>query len=884
MTSELERLQAALAGRYRLERELGRGGMATVYAAQDLKHDRAVAIKVLGTELAAVLGPERFLREIKLTAQLNHPHILPLLDSGDADGLLYYVMPYAEGESLRDRLNQEKQLPIEDALRIAREVADALDFAHAHNLVHRDIKPENILLEARHAIVADFGIARAISAVGGEKLTATGVAIGTPEYMSPEQAAGGRDLDGRSDIYALGCVLYEMLAGQPPFVGPTAESVLHQHLTSETPDVTGMRRAVSRECVAALRRALEKVPADRFVTGAAFAEALQAGIHSPRRAGRLAWRRAAIALGMAGMALVAGIGLWRRPWAAARGRAAPPRVVVLPFENLGRPEDEFFADGMTEEITSRLAQLPGLGVIGRTSAMQYKGGGKPLRTIGAELQADYVLEGSVRWSRGDVESRVRITPQLIRVADETHIWAAQYDAVLADVFAVQGQIAGQVVSALGVALGPSSEFAQAPAPTQNLEAYEQYLRGNALYGQCATAPCARAQEAMQHYQVAVHLDTSFAEAWARLTLAWAWARRPGEAPPTQVRDATARAMALGAHLAEAHLALGTLYYSTPEEDLPRAEAAFRRALELQPSHLEALRWLGLVLRRRGNMGAAADVLTRHADQDPRDERAQYDAGVTQLRLRRYDEAERYLQRYVAVAPNAAVGYRRLALLHLMRGGDTVAARRVVTAPLLTTPVTLDVAALWGGYNGADGFLELDRLLCDPPCARAARDWLAGAREPLGAADPTDWAPYLARGLVARLAGDRRLAYIYLDSALRLTESYLETHSSAVVHAETAAILAWLGRKEAAVRQARELVRSDPLTRDATNGPAQINTAAEILALFGEDEDALNQLDLVLSVPSYNSAAMVRVNPVWRQLRGNPRLQALLAKYDARHNN
>src|SRR5881397_2382350 len=251
----LARVQAALAGRYTIERELGRGGMATVYLAQDRKHHRQVAIKVLKPELAAALGPERFLREIDTAARLNHPHILPLHDSGEAEGFLFYVMPYVEGESLRDRLSHEKQLPLGNALQIAREVADALSYAHSHDVVHRDIKPENILLEAGHAVVADFGIARAITAAGGEQLTATGLAVGTPAYMSPEQAAGDSVLDGRSDVYALGCVLYEMLAGEPPFTGRTAESIARQHLAASPARIRVVRPTVPEPLEEAILRA-----------------------------------------------------------------------------------------------------------------------------------------------------------------------------------------------------------------------------------------------------------------------------------------------------------------------------------------------------------------------------------------------------------------------------------------------------------------------------------------------------------------------------------------------------------------------------------------------------------------------------------------------------
>jgi serine/threonine-protein kinase len=300
------RLAAAIADRYRIDRVLGQGGMATVYLAEDLKHHRHVAVKVLRPELAATLGPERFLREIETTANLRHPHILPLHDSGEAAGFLFYVMPFVEGESLRDRLSREKQLPIEDALQIAREVADALSYAHSRQVLHRDIKPENILLESGHAVVADFGIAKAISAAGGERLTETGLAVGTVQYMSPEQASGAQDLDGRSDLYALGCVLYEMLAGQPPFTGPTVESIVRQHLTATPPPITQLRPAVPAEVAAALQRALAKTPADRFNPVAQFAGALRAATGPVVVVER--WPRRAILLG-GFVAVLAAVGL-----------------------------------------------------------------------------------------------------------------------------------------------------------------------------------------------------------------------------------------------------------------------------------------------------------------------------------------------------------------------------------------------------------------------------------------------------------------------------------------------------------------------------------------------------------------------------------------------
>src|SRR3989475_7163952 len=362
LTDPLARLQRALADRYTLERELGRGGMATVYLAQDRKHHRRVAIKVLAPELAAALGPERFLREIEIAAGLTHPHILPLYDSGAAAGLLYYVMPYVEGETLRDRLKREGQLPLEDVLRITREVADALSYAHDHDVVHRDIKPENILFEAGHAVVSDFGIARAITAAIGGSLTATGIAIGTPAYMSPEQATGSSRLDGRSDIYGLGCVLYEMLAGEPPYTGPTAQVVMAKRLADPVPSVRRLREGVPPAIDAAVSRALAKAAVDRFATAALFADALAApppvptpvprataneivhvldGLTTPRDGtapssgpGRRSRIVAAVLAGIVMLAGAAAIVRMRRPAQSMSPiRLVQRRVAVAPFEN-----------------------------------------------------------------------------------------------------------------------------------------------------------------------------------------------------------------------------------------------------------------------------------------------------------------------------------------------------------------------------------------------------------------------------------------------------------------------------------------------------------------------------------------------------------------------
>jgi serine/threonine-protein kinase len=435
MIDQLDRLVSALADRYAIERELGAGGMATVYLARDVKHDRKVAVKVLRPELAAALGTDRFLREIKIAAQLQHPHILPLHDSGEADSFLFYVMPFVDGESLRDKLNREKQLSVDDALTIATQVADALGSAHRQGIVHRDIKPENILLRESHAVVADFGIAVAVTAAGGERLTETGLSLGTPSYMSPEQVAGDREIDARSDIYSLACVLYEMLAGDPPFVASTPQAVLAKQVTDTAPPITTVRSSIDSRVADAIHTALGKAPADRFESARAFADALREDV--------------------------------------ARTEPQAKSIVVLPFDNLSPdPDNAFFADGLTEEIIADLSKIRAVRVISRTSAMAFKGTTKTVPQIAGELNERYVLEGSVRRAGNSL----RITAQLIDAADDMHLWAEKYGGTVDDVFDLQEQISRRIVEALQVTLAPEEEKRLAARSTSDPRAYEAWLK------------------------------------------------------------------------------------------------------------------------------------------------------------------------------------------------------------------------------------------------------------------------------------------------------------------------------------------------------------------------------------------------------------------------
>jgi len=401
MTEDLNRLRAALADRYAIEREIGRGGMATVYLAQDLKHGRHVALKVLRPELAATLGAERFLREIRVAAKLNHPHILPLLDSGDAGNTLFYAMPLVEGESLRARLKREGQLSLEALRRLVEDVGSALDYAHRQGVIHRDIKPENILFHHSEPMVADFGIALAVTEAGGERLTETGLSIGTPQYMSPEQVSGDKRVDARSDIYALGCVLYESLVGEPPFTGPSAMAVMARQVTDPVRPITTVRPDVPQPMIAAVTRALAKTPADRFDTAGQLAGALVAPEPEPKA-----------------------------PAPAAKPETARRRcIAVLPFANLSAdPENEYFSDGITDDVMAQLSKVGAFKVISRTSTSRFRESALSLREIGEQLNADAILEGTVR----KAGERVRVVAQLIDATHDTHLWSDTYDRQLTE--------------------------------------------------------------------------------------------------------------------------------------------------------------------------------------------------------------------------------------------------------------------------------------------------------------------------------------------------------------------------------------------------------------------------------------------------------------------
>jgi eukaryotic-like serine/threonine-protein kinase len=643
------RLRDAMAERYPLERAIGRGGMATVYLARDVKHQRPVAVKVLHPELAAGLGTERFLREIRIEAGLQHPHILPLHDSGESDGFLYYVMPYVEGESLRDRLTREGRLSLDDTLRLAGDVAGALAYAHERGVVHRDIKPENILLTGGHALVADFGIAKAVEAAGDSRLTETGWGMGTPAYMSPEQIVGDA-VDGRSDVYGLGCVVYEMLAGHPPFPAATARAVFARHQLDPPAPIGAERADVPERVEQALLRALAKEPFNRFSTTAELLDALRGSgprgatatvsrLPHPELLARFPWVKRlhtrlvplALVLGAGGYFLALKAGLI--PTAA--GLAAS--VAVLPIKDLGSDTSQaYVSEGLTDELINDLAQVRGLRVISRRTMQVYGKDGKTPREIARELGVDAIVTAALQ-RRGD---SVLLTAHLISNRIGTAQWERSYQGSRADLLGFERDIAGDVSSRL---LGSRPISMPPDTRTRNAAATDAYIRGRYWWNKRGQANLLRA---IQLFGQALDADPTFAAAYsatgdAYVQLGYGSYLEPNDAFP-KAEAAAQKALQLDTTLAEPHATLGfvKLYY---EWDWPAADREFQLALARNPSYATAHEWYGLYLAAMGRFDEAVAQERSAQTLDPLSVGVASTSGWVMHYSGRQDEAERTLR-------------------------------------------------------------------------------------------------------------------------------------------------------------------------------------------------------------------------------------------------
>ena len=738
MLPDIARLAAALARRYAIERQLGAGGMATVYLARDLKHDREIALKVLRPEIAAALGAERFLREIQISAKLDHPHILTLIDSGAAAGFLYYVLPYVRGESLRDKLDREKQLGIAEALAITTQVASALDYAHRQGVVHRDIKPENILLREGEAVVADFGLALAVREAGGPRLTESGLALGTPQYMSPEQATGGRQVDARSDVYSLAALLYEMLTGEPPHTGPSAQAVIAKLLTAPPTRIRTVRDTVPEGVDNAVAKALAKVPADRFASVAEFAAAL-AGPGGGSTAGRRG--RVVVAASIAAALALAGIvGLWhswRHPANATPPGADFANSVAVLYLEAHDTADAYLADGLTEDLTSVLGSVARVrvkspGVVRR--AQQASPGDAP--AIARALGVRYLVDGNVR----RVGARVRVSIRLVNGATAVAAWGDVFDRTRDELLALPSVIAREVATRVGGPSPSSESGALGTLRTRSPAAYDHYLRGNFLVALRSPAGTARA---LAEYREAERLDSGFAAAIGRAAYAYAIARGSSYRLPDAPIESLAvrglriadRALRRDSTSSDAWMARGFLLAFADPRTMEGSLEAFRRAIALDPGNAEAHHQYGSIL----------------------------------IWLGREEDANREQHRALALDPGRAISYSDLAAW-------THVHETALALALLDSAVALDPAS---------AFVRRWRAL-----ARVHAGDMRGARDDAELANrlqPGDLVMESVLAIVVARAGDRGRARALLAHWPGRTDHWLITAALVAVGDTTAAL-------------------------------------------------------------------------------------------------
>jgi TolB-like protein/Flp pilus assembly protein TadD len=870
-------------GHYRIVEQIGAGGMGEVYRAHDERLDRDVAVKVLPISLAQ--DPERiarFEREAKAVARLDHPNILAIYDFGADGGITYSVTELLAGETLRERL-EGGALGWRKTAEIGAAIAEGLAAAHGAAIIHRDLKPDNIFLTSDGRVkILDFGLAREIKAAAPgdtdsptvSRFTDPGMVMGTVGYMSPEQVRG-ESADHRSDTFSLGCVLYEMASGRRAFERETVAETMTAILREEPEQPVATDSGVAPELQRIITRCLEKNPEERFQSARDLAFDLRsiatqggaAGTRSRSVAGGLLWRW----LALGGLAIaIAAVVIWRL---APRAEAPPPaeetpRVVVLPFENLGSPDDEYFASGITEEITSRLAAVSGLQVISRTSARRYADTDKSIGEIGEELHVGYVLEGTIRWDRGSTGyGRVRITPQLIRVVDDSHLWSERYDRVLEDIFAVQSDIAEQVIDRLeATILDPERHVVEA-RPTENMEAYQAYLLGLQYWWTGEDEHTATMM--LDMLQRAVKLDPDFALAHALLSQAhsqyYHYKYDFTDARRLRARQSAERALELQPELAQARLALGWYYYWCHRDyDAALAEiAAAETGLPNDPDVI-TVKWA--VFRRMGRWQEALATLGLALEIDPRGYLTTYERGATLTAMRQYAQAEEYVARAIEIAPDRPDAYSYAVLNYTLWDGDTERARRLLLgAPTLDDPRLVYASLRLDFYDRDFGAMlaGIDELQNDVLA-------LEDAYFPIE----------LLRCLAFDAAGDGENASAACESAVSVLTREIELRSYDYrLHSALGHAFAILGNDEDALMAGERAVEMWPISNDAFEGTRPAIELAKISARVGDHGNAIDQLEDLLSIPCRLSVPLLRLDPAWDPLRDHPRFQALLEKYE-----
>ena len=757
--------------------------MSRLFVAQDKVLGRRVAVKVLSREVAAEIKTERFRLEIQLAARLQHPHIVPLLQSGEINGILYYTMPFIEGESLRQRLDREKPLPIQEGMRILRQVASAISYAHRNGVVHRDIKPDNVLLSDEFALVADFGVARALSASvapGDQRLTSSGVALGTPTYMAPEQALADPEIDHRADIYAFGVLAYEVFTGAPPFRGKSAQATLAAHVVQAPDPIESKRSGIPQGVAAMVMKCLEKKPVDRpqsaadlvsvFDAAASFTPSdqlppvLPPSSPSPAGTSATAKRRSSlITWVIAIMALIAVIAV---AWSAlgrirgSRGAANDfNSVAVLPLVNVSRnPADEYFSDGMTDELSNALGKLPGLRVASRTSAYAFKGKNANVKEIGRALNVKTVLEGTVRRDG----NKLRVTAQLTNVDDGLALWSNKYERETGDVLSVQDEVARSIAEALKLQLGTRAQtFSSTSRGTENLKAFDNYLRGRYFLNRRGAD---NLRLAIAYFDSATAQDPRFARAYASIATAYALLPEYTDSAPRNVsrltHDAAAKALALDPTLAEAYTALGLA--DVHDWKFAEADSAYRMALELDPNYPTANQWAGELLVHTGRLDSSLTLIRRAVALDPLAPINASAIGYALIVMGRYGEAIAELKKGIEVAPSLGLHHFMLGDAYLMSGQYAKAIPSLEEAQRLDPELTLRKGMLAYAYGLNRQTEKARAMIADLEARQRQR---GGAGVALAAA-------YLG-------IGDREKAIMSLQDAVKEHDISLITSASPV---------------------------------------------------------------------------------------------------------
>jgi serine/threonine protein kinase/tetratricopeptide (TPR) repeat protein len=852
---------------YKIVEKLGEGGMGVVYKAQDTKLDRIVALKFLPKHLLCDESAKtRFVNEAKAASALNHTNITTIYEIDEVEGECFICMEYVEGKSIKE-LIKEKTLTIEEILKITIQIAEGLNAAHKKGIVHRDIKSDNIMLTPEDLVkIMDFGLAKL---KGVSKLTKTGSTLGTIQYMSPEQAQG-IEIDQRSDIFSFGVVLYEMITAQLPFKGEHEAAIIYSIL-NETPEPLARYKAsVPDELQRIVGKMLAKDRSARYQhTDDLLADlriyskqGLSSIVEKPHRD---MWNRYVVTSAVAVLVIIAGYWIVTTYvlYGARKPESGRKMLAVLPFENLGALEQEYFADGITDEITTQLAKVSGLGVISRTSVIPYKDTKKSVKQIGKELGVQYLLEGTILWDKSGGNNRVRINPQLIRVKDGTHVWAESYDRVLEQIFALQSDIANKIAFALDITLIETEKRSIAAKPTDNLEAYEYYLRGEDFRNRVTTG------NSMDMYQKAVELDPNFALAYARLSVEhsfqyFAYRDRTDERL-IKAKETADRALELNPELPEAHLALGYYYY-WGRKDYDRALEQFTIAQRGQPNNSDLLAAIGYVQRRQGKFEQAVTSLKEAVGLDPRSSDKAEELEATYRILSKYAEAENYLDRAISLEPNWPTVYSDKIWLYLVSEGDTRKARKVLqeaTGKADMSRLVLDLVRLDiidGDYGAALGRLPGVGVYVDVD----------------GFNDTTSY--FLTKAQIYGLLNQPQRKLACYDSARIILENKVQLRSEAALfHSQLGIAYAGLDRGEEAIREGKKGMKLLPVSKDAVEGPDYVRNLAQIYVMVGDYDSAIDQLEYLLSIPSLNfSISYMRIDPTWASIRNHPRFQKLLA--------